>query len=403
MRPIREAIQKKRAAGPSMGLRLLLYWFTMVLLLMAAILSTLMATGVLSHPAHQLSGTLDIQQRNTYAALDSQMDALTAQSMAMSEKLGKELDAFLAAKGIAFDELNNDPDTIAELEKRLYTPLSNTLGAASCSGIFFGLNVTANTSLPNAEDFRAGLYLRYSGLQPTVASEQDVICFRGAAETARSLQLQMHNRWNPELNVQAIPGYTQLLHTSNGRLAERCLWTGRIALPDTWESVTLLCVPLLASAGNVRGICGAELSDLYFRLTYPAVDSAYGSMVTVLAPIDGDRLLLTRYRGRPFKKYALIAGFNEIGETIEQTVHREVLEEAGVRVKNLRFYTSQPWVFTDTLLMGFVCELDGSDRISVQESELAEANWHLRSELPQDHSYISLTGEMIEQFRLGKL
>ena len=81
MRPIREAIQKKRAAGPSMGLRLLLYWFTMVLL-MAAILSTLMATGVLSHPAHQLSGTLDIQQRNTYAALDSQMDALTAQSMA---------------------------------------------------------------------------------------------------------------------------------------------------------------------------------------------------------------------------------------------------------------------------------------------------------------------------------
>ena len=48
------------------------------------------------------------------------MDALTAQSMAMSEKLGKELDAFLAAKGIAFDELNNDPDTIAELEKRLY-------------------------------------------------------------------------------------------------------------------------------------------------------------------------------------------------------------------------------------------------------------------------------------------
>ena len=197
MRPIREAIQKKRAAGSSMGLRLLLYWFTMVLLLMAAILSTLMATGVLSHPAHQLSGTLDIQQRNTYAALDSQMDALTAQSMAMSEKLGKELDAFLAAKGIAFDELNNNPDTIAGLEKRLYTPLSNTLGAASCSGIFFGLNVTANTSLPNAEDFRAGLYLRYSGLQPTVASEQDVICFRGAAETARSLQLQMHNRWNP--------------------------------------------------------------------------------------------------------------------------------------------------------------------------------------------------------------
>lgn len=252
MRPIREAIQKKRAAGPSMGLRLLLYRFTMVLL-MAAILSTLMSTGVLSHLAHQLSGALDIQQRNTYAALDSQMDALTAQSMAMSEKLGKELDAFLAAKGIAFDELNNDPDTIAELEKRLYTPLSNTLGAASCSGIFFGLNVTANTSLPNAEDFRAGLYLRYSGLQPTVASEQNVICFRGAAKTARSLQLQMHNRWNPELNAALIPGSDQVTAYQGARLADGCLWTKRTELLDTWEQVMLLCVPILDGGGTVRG------------------------------------------------------------------------------------------------------------------------------------------------------
>lgn len=249
-----------------MAVRLVLYWFIMALLLVAAILSILMATGVLSHPARQLAGALDIQQRNIYAALDAQMDDLTAHGVALSEKLGRELDAFLAAKGIPFDALNDDPGTIAELEKRLYAPLSSTLSATSCSGIFFCLNVTANTSLPDADALRAGLYLRYSGLQPTVASEQDVICFRGAAEASRGLQLQMHNRWNPELNVQAVPGYTQLLRGSDGRLAERCLWMGRIALPDTWESVTLLCVPML--------------------------DSAYGSMVTVLAPIDGDRLLL---------------------------------------------------------------------------------------------------------------
>ena len=148
------------------------------------------------------------------------------------------------------------------------------------------------TALPGAAASRAGLYLRYSALRAIGATDQHVTCFRATAETARSAQVQMHNRWNPELNLQAVPGYTQLLRGSDGRLAERCLWTGRIALPDTWESVTLLCVPMLDSAGNVRGICGAELSDLYFRLTYPAVDSAYGSMVTVLAPIDGDRLLL---------------------------------------------------------------------------------------------------------------
>lgn len=123
----------------------------------------------------------------------------------------------------------------------------------------------------------------------------------------------------------------------------------------------------------------------------------------IVAVCDGDRILLTRYAGRPFKRHALIAGFNEIGETIEETVHREVMEEVGLKVKNLRFYKSQPWVFTDCLLMGFYAELDGSDQVKLQEDELSEAIWFHRSEIPRDYSVISLTGEMIEQFRTGAI
>ena len=119
----------------------------------------------------------------------------------------------------------------------------------------------------------------------------------------------------------------------------------------------------------------------------------------IAAVYDGDRLILTRYRGRPFTKYALIAGFNEIGESIEDTVRREVLEEVGVHVKNLRFYKSQPSTYTDSLLMGCFAELDGSDRITMEEDELSEARWFSRDKIPADHSGISLTGEMIEYFR----
>lgn len=130
------------------------------------------------------------------------------------------------------------------------------------------------------------------------------------------------------------------------------------------------------------------------RTVYPRINPAVITAIT-----DGERLLLTKYAGRAFRRYALVAGFNEIGESIEDTVRREVREETGLQVKNLRFYKSQPWVFTDTLLMGFYCDLDGSDEIRRQEDELSEATWFDRGELPEDHSAISLTGEMIERFR----
>jgi NAD+ diphosphatase len=122
----------------------------------------------------------------------------------------------------------------------------------------------------------------------------------------------------------------------------------------------------------------------------------------IVAVCDGDRLLLTKYAGRSFQRYALIAGFAEIGESIENTVRREVMEEVGLHLGELRFYKSQPWVFTDTLLMGFYAKLEGSDTIHLQEDELSVGEWFHRKDLPDDHSGISLTGEMIETFRLGQ-
>ncbi|MCC8095777.1 MAG: NAD(+) diphosphatase [Tannerellaceae bacterium] len=101
---------------------------------------------------------------------------------------------------------------------------------------------------------------------------------------------------------------------------------------------------------------------------YPKISPA-----GIVAVRGGDKLLLTKYANRPYTNYAPIAGFAEIGETIEQTVHREVMEEAGVKVKNLRFYKSQPWGFTDCLLMGFFAELDGDAIITMDTEELSVA------------------------------
>jgi len=129
---------------------------------------------------------------------------------------------------------------------------------------------------------------------------------------------------------------------------------------------------------------------------YPTI-----SPCVIVAVHDGERLLLTKYAGRAYTKYAVVAGFAEIGESLEQTALREVKEEVGLKVKNLKFFKSQPWPFTDTLLVGFYAELEGDDTITLQEDELSLGVWVNREDIPPEEQKISLTGEMMEAFRTG--
>lgn len=137
-----------------------------------------------------------------------------------------------------------------------------------------------------------------------------------------------------------------------------------------------------------------QCSNMEFSRLFPAV-------IVGVVDRERDKVLVSRYAGRPFKNYALIAGFCEMGETVEQTVHREVMEEVGLHVKNLRYYKSQPWPPSSSLLFGFFCDLDGERSITLDEHELEEAEWIDRSALPEDEDY-SLTREMMGVLREGK-
>lgn len=154
------------------------------------------------------------------------------------------------------------------------------------------------------------------------------------------------------------------------------------------------------------GCCSSELKhsqseramicDTCGRTYYPQIAPS-----VIVALTDGDRLLLTKYNSAhsSYKKYALIAGYCETGESAEETVRREVMEEVGLKVKDITYYKSQPWGFTGTLLLGYFARLDGSDKVTIDETELSKAVWFHRDELPPTDLSISLTSEMIEHFR----
>lgn len=133
------------------------------------------------------------------------------------------------------------------------------------------------------------------------------------------------------------------------------------------------------------------------NMIYPKIAPA-----VIVAVTDGDRLLMTRYQGREYKGYALIAGFNEIGETAEDTVRREIREEVGLEVTDIRYYGSQPWGTDSNLLLGFFARLKGDGTIHMDRQELSQAGWYRREEIPVKPDEYSLTNHMIQAFIRGR-
>ena len=131
------------------------------------------------------------------------------------------------------------------------------------------------------------------------------------------------------------------------------------------------------------------------HVIYPRINPA-----VIVGVIKGDNLLITRYR-KGYAHNALVAGFTEIGETLEQTVQREVMEETGVSVHNIRYYKSQPWGMAQDLLTGFYCDADEGAVIRMDPNELKYAEWVKREDIVLQPNNLSLTNEMMKKFRDG--
>lgn len=153
------------------------------------------------------------------------------------------------------------------------------------------------------------------------------------------------------------------------------------------------CGTKLQAPGNERAMACPQCGRIQYPQICPSV---------IVGVTDGDRLLLTKYAPShsAHRRYALVAGYTEIGESFEDTVRREVLEEVGLQVKNIRYFASQPWSFSGALLAGFFCDVDGSTEITLDENELSVAEWFAREDIP-DNATISLTGTMMKAFKEG--
>jgi NAD+ diphosphatase len=127
-------------------------------------------------------------------------------------------------------------------------------------------------------------------------------------------------------------------------------------------------------------------------LNYPRLSPAI-----IVAVLKDNQILLARSQRLPAKFYSVLAGFVEPGETLEQCVKREIREEVGIAVNNIRYFGSQPWPYPDSLMIAFTAQYAGGT-ITIDGSEILDAGWFSAGNLPSIPPKISIARQLIDWF-----
>jgi len=182
------------------------------------------------------------------------------------------------------------------------------------------------------------------------------------------------------------------LRKAYGRLEERLFWLAARAVQIVeWDRTHRFCsrcgVPLRPRERERAKEC-PKCGLLHFPRLAPAV--------IVLVERD-DRLLMARSRYFAPGVYSVLAGFVEPGETLEEAAEREVFEEVGIRIKDIRYFGSQPWPFPHSLMIGFTATYAGGE-IAINQEEIEDAGWYTAGQLPGQPGKISIARKLIEWF-----
>lgn len=264
----------------SMRRRLAVYLIALCCAVMLLGFLMLNLLGLVNPLDRQLEEAMVRQLDATTALIRHDADDAAAWGISLSDEISAAVGDVLQAHRISFDELCNNEAVLTEIQQSAYNDVYTHMQLATCSGAFYLLNTTVNSDLP-AESYN-GLYLKYANLYAENTIHNKACLFRGSYAVARANGINLYSTWRLETLAETFPQAVSLM---DGHA--KYLLTQICSLPDSWERVRLMCVPVYLD-GRAIGVCGFELSDLYFQLAYPA-DSGEDShlLCALLTEEDG--------------------------------------------------------------------------------------------------------------------
>jgi len=295
---LRSRLSKAGQTSITMRFRLFLFLLVLVFTMAAGIIVILLVTGTFSAGISECKNLIRNELSHTSQDISNQYGELSVLAVDFSKELTKSIEGRLKSQQLKFTDLADHPEQIEALTSELFEMTYYSLQKAKCSGAFFILDTTVNTSLKNSSSSKAGLYVK--NMEPNVVSSTSptFTILRGFSSIGRNNGINLHTQWSMEFDIEDADYYTQpinaLVADSDLPLSKAYYWSSLFIIPGTSEEVMVCTIPILDSEGGYYGVCGFEISSMLFKLSHMPTEKSYSRMFCMLSPWEDNKISIDR-------------------------------------------------------------------------------------------------------------
>ncbi|MBQ8527501.1 MAG: hypothetical protein IJ429_03420 [Lachnospiraceae bacterium] len=272
---IKAFINQLKTETISMRRRFYLFIISAIAIVLSLILLLFNLFGITNPTDRQIMEILDTQLLSYTNNIESDYNNIAAHAISFSDQLESSIQQYLTENDITFEALENNPDALSDLQNHLYDVVYLNMQLAPSSGAFYILDTTVNNR--SRTPYYNGIYLKYINIYSENTVNNDISLYRGSYTTGKNHNLTFHSGWQNEMQ-------TDFFNNSNSLFADNphYILSPTTEIPDTWERARYVYVPIRDLKDNIIGICGFEVSDLYFQLSEKVSDDKLGQLIGAL-------------------------------------------------------------------------------------------------------------------------
>lgn len=276
----------------SLRSRFVYYLASLFLVGVTSLLLLLNAIGVLQPLNYDLERFMNYELDAHTNDIKRQLDSLAAHNTDLSQQLANEIEQtmYMFGLGTDFAKLNDNPQVLSAIQERSYNVLTSKMQQSPCSGVLYLVDASINTRTPTKT--YNGMFLKYTNIHSENTLFNEICMFRGSPELARQKNISLYSTWQLELDTNAFPQTTQLLQGEPD--SPDFLLTDVARLRESWERSRLFVMPIISSSGKAIGLCGFEISSVYFQQRTRNADYKGYPLITAILDKKND----TQYSGQ---------------------------------------------------------------------------------------------------------